>query len=45
MNKKNDPKILNFPSNSGNLEKQVEAILFASEEPLDEISIQVKLKF
>ena len=44
MNKKNDPKILNFPSNAGNLEKQVEAILFAAEEPLDEISIQEKLK-
>ena len=44
MNKKNDPKILNFPSNAGNLEKQVEAILFAAEEPLDEISIQEKLR-
>ena len=44
MNKKNDPKILNFPSNAGNLEKQVEAILFAAEEPLDIESIQEKLK-
>ena len=43
MNKKNDLKILKFPNNSGNLERQVEAILFAAEEPLDEISIQEKL--
>ena len=41
--KKNDLKILKFPNNSGNLERQVEAILFAAEEPLDEISIQEKL--
>ena len=43
MIKKNDSKILKFPSNVGNLEKQVEAILFAAEEPLDEISIQEKI--
>ena len=44
MNKKNDLKILKFPSNIALLEKQVEAILFAAEEPLDIESIQEKLK-
>ena len=44
MNKKNDMKILKFPSNIAQLEKQVEAILFAAEEPLDIESIQEKLK-
>jgi len=44
MNKKNDIKILKFPSNIVQLEKQVEAILFAAEEPLDIESIQEKLK-
>ena len=44
MNKKNDMKILKFPSNIAQLEKQVEAILFAAEEPLDIGSIQEKLK-
>ena len=43
MNKKNDMKILKFPSNIAQLEKQVEAILFAAEEPLDIESIQEKL--
>ncbi len=42
--KKNDLKILKFPSNVSNLERQVEAILFAAEEPLDEESIKEKLK-
>ena len=42
--KKNDLKILKFPSNVNNLERQVEAILFSAEEPLDEASIQEKLK-
>ena len=42
--KKNDLKILKFPSSVANLERQVEAILFAAEEPLDEESIQEKLK-
>lgn len=42
--KKNDLKILKFPNNIVNVEKQVEAILFAAEEPLDEDSIQEKLK-
>ena len=44
MNKKNDLKILKFPSNVVQLEKQVEAILFAAEEPLDIESIHEKLK-
>ena len=42
--KKNDLKILKFPSSVANLERQVEAILFAAEEALDEESIQEKLK-
>ena len=42
--KKNDLKILKFPSSVSNLERQVEAILFAAEEPLDEESIKEKLK-
>ena len=44
MNKKNDSKILKFPNNSSKLERQVEAILFAAEEPLDVESIKEKLK-
>ena len=43
MNKKNDLKILQFPNNIAKLERQVEAILFAAEEPLDIESIQEKL--
>ena len=42
--KKDDVKILRFPSTTSNLERQVEAILFAAEEPLDEESIQEKIK-
>ncbi len=44
MNKKNDTKILKFPSSVSQIEKQVEAILFAAEEPLDIDSIQEKIK-
>ena len=44
MNKKNDSKIVKFPKNAVQLERQVEAILFAADEPLDEESIQEKLK-
>ncbi len=44
MNKKNDVKILKFPNNMSQIEKQVEAILFAAEEPLDVDSIQEKIK-
>jgi len=42
--KKNDLKILKFPNSISNLERQVEAILFAAEEPLDQESIQEKLR-
>ena len=42
--KKDEKKILKFPTNINQLERQVEAILFAAEEPLDEESIQEKLK-
>ena len=43
MNKKNNLKILKFPDHVAKLERQVEAILFAAEEPLDIESIQEKL--
>jgi len=43
MKKKNDLKILKFPDHVAKLERQVEAILFAAEEPLDIESIQEKL--
>ena len=41
---KKELKILKFPNTVNQLEKQVEAILFAAEEPLDIESIQEKLK-
>ena len=44
MKKKKDLKILKFPNNILKLERYVEAILFAAEEPLDVESIQEKLK-
>jgi len=44
MNKKKDTKILKFSNSVAQLEKQVEAILFAAEEPLDIETIQEKLK-
>ena len=44
MNKKSNLKLFKFPNNIAKLEKQVEAILFAAEEPLDIESIQEKLK-
>jgi segregation and condensation protein B len=44
MNKNNDLKILKFPNNLTQLEKKIEAILFAAEEPLDVESIQDKLR-
>ena len=37
-------KILKFPSVTSKLERQVEALLFAAEEPLDEESIKEKIK-
>ena len=44
MKKVKVSKILKFPSNVGHAERQVEAILFAAEEPLDLKSIQERLK-
>ena len=43
MKKVKVSKILKFPSNVGHAERQVEAILFAAEEPLDLKSIQERL--
>ena len=43
MNKKKDLKILKFPTETLEAERQVEAILFAAEEPLDLKSIQTRL--
>ena len=42
--KKNNLKVIKFPNSMTNAERQVEAILFAADEPLDEESIQEKLK-
>ena len=44
MSKKSDSKIIKFPMQMSQLERQVEAILFAAEEPLDIQSIQEKIK-
>tara|TARA_B100000965_G_C19505478_1_gene719439 strand:+ start:248 stop:940 length:693 start_codon:yes stop_codon:yes gene_type:complete len=41
--KKND-KIINFPRNASKLERQIEAILFAAEEPLDIETIESRVK-
>jgi segregation and condensation protein B len=43
MTKKNEIKILRFPNSPSKFERQIEAILFAAEEPLDEESIKDKL--
>ena len=43
MTKKKDTKIIKFPNNVNQLERHVEAILFAAEEPLDLESIQSRL--
>jgi len=43
MNKKNNIKLLKFPNKLNSLERQVEAILFSADEPLDEESIQERL--
>ena len=43
MNKKSDSKVLKFPDSASQLERKVEAILFATEEPLGIESIQEKL--
>jgi len=44
MKKNIDPKIIKFPTNLTEGERQVEAILFAAEEPLDVKSIKERLK-
>ena len=44
MNKKRDSKILKFPFGINESERQVEAILFAAEEPLDLKSIEERMK-
>jgi segregation and condensation protein B len=44
MNKKKNINILKFPSNISQVERQVEAILFAAEEPLTVESIQERVK-
>jgi len=43
MNKKKNLKILNFPNNITESERQVEAILFAAEEPLDIETIKSRM--
>ena len=44
MKKDTKNKIVNFPSNSVNGEREVEAILFAAAEPLDIDTIESKVK-
>ena len=44
MNKKKDTKIIQFPTNLTEAERQIEAILFAADEPLDIESIQNQIK-
>ncbi len=44
MSKKENFKIIKFPNTSSEVERQVEAILFSAEEPLDIESIQMRLK-
>ena len=44
MNKDKNPKIFHFPINLTEAERQVEAILFAAEEPLDVESIQSRIQ-
>ena len=44
MKQKKNTKIIKFPTSSADAERQVEAILFAAEEPLDLESIQARLK-
>ena len=44
IKKKSDLKIIKFPGKLTEAERQVEAILFAAEEPLDIESIEIKMK-
>ena len=43
MNKKKDLKVLNFPNTAIESERQIEAILFAAEEPLDLETIKSRM--
>ena len=43
MNKKKDLKILNFPNTAIESERQIEAILFSAEEPLDLVTIKSRM--
>ena len=43
-NKSKKNNIINFPTSVSESEREIEAILFAAEEPLDKESIQEKLK-
>jgi len=42
--KKKDNKVINFPRTLSQIEKQIEAILFAAEEPLDIETIESRIK-
>ena len=44
MIKKKNSKIIQFPTNPTEGERQIEAILFAAQEPLDLASIRSQLK-
>jgi segregation and condensation protein B len=44
MNKKNDLKVVKLPTSINQIERQVEAILFAADEPLDVDTILSRLK-
>ncbi len=44
MKKKSSSKIINFPNTSAEVERQIEAVLFAADEPLDVETIQSRTK-
>ena len=44
MQKNKDNNIINFPHKKSKLEKEVEAIIFAAEEPLDVETIEERVK-
>ncbi len=44
MKKKSSSKIINFPTTTTDVERQIEAILFAADEPLDVETIQSRIK-
>ena len=43
-NRKPKNNIINFPTNMSESEREIEAILFSAEEPLDIESIEYKIK-